>query len=128
MSKTEAHWGLRAALAVTFSALVAAGTWASHADPRPTALAVGRSGGGTGTSAVTPPTTIPSPPSTRPTHRADGCGLSLASGAPVSPVGHCTILEIGDSLGNDLGWGLTRHLAAGTGLSLVQLDRSATGL
>ena len=27
-------------------------------------------------------------------------------------VGHCTVLEIGDSLGNDLGWGISRHLSA----------------
>jgi len=76
-----------------------------------------------------------------------GCGLSLSgrvqaesnghlrSGnshsvtfAPAAPVGSCTVLEIGDSLGNDLGWGLSRHLASTSGLSLVQLDRSSTGL
>lgn len=76
-----------------------------------------------------------------------GCGLSLsgrvqpesnghtrsgnspsATSASTAPVGSCTVLEIGDSLGNDLGWGLSRHLAAKSGLNLVQLDKSSTGL
>jgi hypothetical protein len=67
-----------------------------------------------------------------------GCGFSLsgqASATPTTvvqtsqaPVGHCTVLEIGDSLGNDIGWGLARHLAPATGVNLIQLDKSATGL
>jgi lysophospholipase L1-like esterase len=57
-----------------------------------------------------------------------GCQLSLSAGAPVLPVGSCTVLEIGDSLGNDLGWGLARELPSGSSLNLVQLDKSATGL
>lgn len=56
-----------------------------------------------------------------------GCGFSLQRRG-LAPVGRCTILEIGDSLGNDIGWGLVRHVAATSGLNLVQLDRSATGL
>jgi len=28
----------------------------------------------------------------------------------LSAIGHCTVLEIGDSLGNDIGWGLARQL------------------
>jgi uncharacterized protein len=57
-----------------------------------------------------------------------GCELSLSAGAPVVPVGSCTVLEIGDSLGNDLGWGLPRELSSGSSLKLVQLDKSSTGL
>jgi uncharacterized protein len=57
-----------------------------------------------------------------------GCQLSLSSGAPVVTIGSCTVLEIGDSLGNDLGWGLARELPPGSGLDLVQLDKSSTGL
>ncbi len=65
----------------------------------------------------------------RPTREGSGrgCGFSLERHVP-APVGHCTVLEIGDSLGNDIGWGLGRHISAGSGLDLVQLDRSATGL
>lgn len=58
---------------------------------------------------------------------AGGCGLSLVARVTAA-VGHCTVLEIGDSLGNDLGWGLRRELAAASGLDLVQLDKSASGL
>jgi hypothetical protein len=57
-----------------------------------------------------------------------GCELSLSAGAPVVPVGSCTVLEIGDSLGNDLGWGLARELPSVSSLKLVQLDKSSTGL
>jgi hypothetical protein len=57
-----------------------------------------------------------------------GCELSLSAGAPVLPAGSCTVLEIGDSLGNDLGWGLARELPSGSSLNVVQLDKSATGL
>ena len=43
-------------------------------------------------------------------------------------LGRCVVLEIGDSLGNDLGWGLARELHATPGLTLVQLDKSSSGL
>jgi len=43
-------------------------------------------------------------------------------------IGHCTALEIGDSLGNDLGWGLARELASTHALKLMQEDKSASGL
>jgi hypothetical protein len=38
------------------------------------------------------------------------------------------VLEIGDSLGNDLGWGLNRQFAGNPGMVLVQKDKSSTGL
>ena len=64
------------------------------------------------------------------------CGFALATsaasghvGAPSTrPVGRCTVLEIGDSIGNDLGWGIQRHVPAASGLNFVQKDRSSTGL
>lgn len=37
-------------------------------------------------------------------------------------------MEIGDSLGADLGYGLSRHLAANSGLNLLLFDRASTGL
>ena len=70
----------------------------------------------------------PGPASANVVREFGGCELSLSAGAPVLPVGSCTVLEIGDSLGNDLGWGLARELPSGSGLNLVQLDKSATGL
>lgn len=74
---------------------------------------------------------------TRPS-QGGGCGFALTSAttsasshAPVAtakPVGRCTVLEIGDSLGNDLGWGMERHVTATSGLTPVQKDVSSTGL
>jgi hypothetical protein len=43
-------------------------------------------------------------------------------------IGHCTILEIGDSLGNDLGWGMARQLGHDHQVRLVQADKSSSGL
>ena len=65
--------------------------------------------------------------------RASHCPLNLAA----MPAGkgasltlrprECTVLEIGDSLGNDLGWGLQRELNY-PWLHLVQEDKSSSGL
>jgi hypothetical protein len=38
------------------------------------------------------------------------------------------VLEVGDSLGNDLGWGLARELGKDRELHLVQADKSSSGL
>lgn len=38
------------------------------------------------------------------------------------------MLEIGDSLGNDVGWGLARELGHDHAVRLVQADKSSTGL
>lgn len=43
-------------------------------------------------------------------------------------LGRCRVLEIGDSLGEDLGWGLSRELAATHGLQLIMRDATSTGL
>ena len=61
-------------------------------------------------------------------HAQGPCGFSLAASAVSAPVGQCTVLEIGDSLGNDLGWGLQREVSPGSGLRLIQMDKSASGL
>lgn len=45
-----------------------------------------------------------------------------------TPLRRCRILEIGDSIGVDLGWGLQREIASVPGLDLVAADRSSTGL
>ena len=47
---------------------------------------------------------------------------------PSRAVGRCTVLEIGDSLGEDLGIGLEQVLAQTSGLNLVMLDKVSTGL
>lgn len=57
-----------------------------------------------------------------------GCGFSLGAAGGASPVGRCTVLEVGDSIGNDIGWGLARQVTPSSGVNLVQLDKSASGL
>ena len=66
--------------------------------------------------------------STSPTSGTTTSTPSQSGSVPIRVVGHCTVLEIGDSLGNDLGWGLARELASTHALRLVQKDKSASGL
>jgi uncharacterized protein len=53
---------------------------------------------------------------------------SVVSNVAVLAPGRCTVLEIGDSLGNDLGWGMARQLGHDHALRLVQADKSSSGL
>src|SRR5579863_9793878 len=109
------------------------------------------------TSTSTTPTTQPSPPvSNLPppivnmaAFRPPGGGCYFSTGAPIPsnattssstptttvpsgigarPIGHCTVLEIGDSLGNDLGWGMARQLGHDHEVHLVPADKSSSGL
>ena len=43
-------------------------------------------------------------------------------------LGHCRLLEIGDSLGDDLEYGLRHELQYTPGLKLIQRNKSSTGL
>ncbi len=43
-------------------------------------------------------------------------------------LGHCRILEIGDSIGSELGWGLGREIFKVPGIELIERDKSSTGL
>jgi len=71
-----------------------------------------------------------------------GCGFSPASAlvrtstststttrhhAPFA-LGHCRLLEIGDSLGDDLEYGIRHELQLTPGLKLIQRNKSSTGL
>jgi hypothetical protein len=118
----RADWRLRGRLVAVLAALV--GTSLLLAGPRlpnrpPAAPAALAEPG--------PAAPQPSPPAPVARRPAGPCGLDAAD-VPVAPVGRCTVVEIGDSLGADLGWGLAREVPAGSGLDLVQLDRSSTGL
>lgn len=128
-TSSSADWRLRAGLLAVLAALLGTSIALSGAprlhpiatpirvtDPSPAAVALPSSA----------PTPVP-PRVTAPTHPPGTCGLTPADVAP-GPVGHCTILEIGDSLGADLGWGLAREVAASSGLDLIQLDKPSTGL
>jgi uncharacterized protein len=112
--------------------------------------------GPTTTSATTSPTTtvptgplenLPPPIVNMSAFKPPGAGCRFSTGAPLptdgssttdtstttsvptlSAIGHCTVLEIGDSLGNDLGWGLARQLGHDDEVRLVQADKSSSGL
>jgi hypothetical protein len=109
-------------------------TPASSGQARGVAGTAGAAGAGA-TGATNPPATVKG--AVTQATVGGNCGLSLqalASGprgprtTVPAPIGQCTVLEVGDSLGNDLGWGLSRHVAPTAGLKLVQLDKSDTGL
>ncbi len=140
MARRTADWGLRVALLAALTALVTTALIV-HAMPPPTgplpAAVRGTHGGRTrGHAKTRVHATTPTAPTvpgavfgevTR-AHAGGGCGFSLGAQAASTPVGSCTVLEIGDSLGNDLGWGLLREVAPSSGLRLVQMDKSASGL
>ena len=72
---------------------------------------------------------IPTTPSDTSTSSGPTTSTSSTTTVPtISAIGHCTVLEIGDSLGNDLGWGLARQLGHDHEVHLVQADKSASGL
>lgn len=90
-----------------------------------------------------PASTPPSSPTTSTSASAQaryrptkGCGFSLAAdprfdGTATSgpqAVGHCTIVEVGDSVGDQVSWGFEQHIPSGSGLTVIRLDRPSTGL
>lgn len=147
-------WPLRSALILAMGALVVvsvvfyqlqrdsgAATTTTRAT---TTTSTTRPSGGTPTTTGVTTTTlrqggtgIPPTPVTAqggPTTPSRGCNFAMSppkgssTPTPTRAIGHCTVLEIGDSLGNDLGWGLARVLTDNPGLHLIQMDRSDTGL
>ncbi len=144
MERRSAYWGLRAVLFTVLAALVTSSLIVealppsvrkTFAESPPTSHKRGGSGG---TNLNNPSggagrPTVPQIPGaftgtvTEP-QVGGGCGFALSGQVNPAPVGSCTVLEIGDSLGNDLGWGLQREVAPDSGLRLIQLDKSSTGL
>lgn len=82
----------------------------------------------TSTTSTSTTTSSTSSTTTTPTTTTTTATTTTVPSTHVSVIGHCTVLEIGDSLGNDLGWGLQRQLAHAPGLRLVQKDKSSSGL
>lgn len=101
--------------------------------PAPTGSATG---GPTGSTPATSPSTTTSASAQTRFRPTKACGFSLAAdpgldgtGAPGAvAVGHCTLLEVGDSVGDQVAWGFERHVPAGAGLNVIRLDRPSTGL
>ena len=48
--------------------------------------------------------------------------------AQASTLGHCIVLQVGDSVGNNLGYGLSAQVQGTPGLSLVLRGKASTGL
>jgi uncharacterized protein len=73
----------------------------------------------------------PTPTTTSPSGEGDPSAVTTsATTSPVrtTPLRRCRILEIGDSIGTELSWGLEREIGSVSGLDLVATDRTSTGL
>jgi hypothetical protein len=60
--------------------------------------------------------------------KAKGCNFDLLAETVASSAGTCNILVVGDSLGNNLAYGMQRQLDKTTGIDLVVKSKSSTGL
>lgn len=78
---------------------------------------------------IDPPTeeTPPTDPITKKL-LADGCNLNASVTATQQPLGTCKFLVIGDSLGNNLGFGLLGQLRNKPGLITTDKAKASTGL
>ncbi|MDH2904237.1 MAG: DUF459 domain-containing protein [Actinomycetota bacterium] len=131
------RWTLRAKLLGALSVLVLVGVLVESTKPGASIPATTTSGPVTTSIKFHHPTTTvtTSPAFTTPSatlnQRSHGCGLALSpprGTVAISTIGHCSVLEIGDSLGTDLGWGLARELASTSTFRLHLMDQSSTGL
>ena len=77
---------------------------------------------------TTTTTTTPTSSTTGETSTSVVATSTPSARVAASPLGHCRILEIGDSIGSELGWALQREVGTLHGLSLVTRGRSSTGL
>ncbi len=59
---------------------------------------------------------------------ADGCNLNTDLNAKRKPLGNCKILLVGDSLGNNLAYGMLGQLTKEPTLKFVRKAKSSTGL
>lgn len=60
--------------------------------------------------------------------KAKGCNFDLLAEEVASSAGKCTILIVGDSLGNNLAYGMQRQLEKTAGIDLVIKSKASTGL
>ena len=60
--------------------------------------------------------------------KTKGCNFDLLAETVASSAGKCTILVVGDSLGNNLAYGMQRQLEKTTGINLVIKSKASTGL
>ena len=57
-----------------------------------------------------------------------GCNLALEAEAVAPKIGKCKILVVGDSLGNNLGWGMYDQLSRTEGITMYVRSKASTGL
>jgi len=133
-ARGQQRWPLRLVLSFVLLLLLVTGWWLRSPSPPAHALTspatTGAGGASTTSSVVVPHFAVVERPLANPLalhEPARGCGFAMAP-APTRAVGHCTVLEIGDSLGSDLAWGLSRELSATHSIRLFQEDLSSTGL
>lgn len=60
--------------------------------------------------------------------KAKGCNLNVLAETKAPSVGKCTVMVVGDSLGNNLAYGMQRQLEATKGLNMVIRSKASTGL
>lgn len=68
------------------------------------------------------------PPATETTSTSVTSTTVAPPSSSPSTIGHCTVLQIGDSVGNNLGYGLWNETGNTPGLSLVLKGKASTGL
>lgn len=57
-----------------------------------------------------------------------GCNLALEAASVAPKPGNCKILVVGDSLGNNLGWGMYDQLSRTDGITMYVRSKASTGL
>lgn len=132
------HWTLRAKLLGVLATLVLVGILVESTQPGASIPSTTSSSASvTTTITIRHPTTtvttnpVFTTPSAALNQRSRGCGLATSlpgRAVTTSGIGHCNVLEIGDSLGTDLGWGLENELASTSTFRLHLMDKTSTGL
>ncbi len=135
---SPSHWTLRAKLLGVLGTLVLVGILVESTQPGVSIPSTTTPSASVTTSIkfhhpTTTVTTNPAftTPSAALNQRARGCGLATSlprRTVATSAIGHCSVLEIGDSLGTDLGWGLDSEMATTSTFRLHLMDKTSTGL
>ena len=60
--------------------------------------------------------------------KANGCNFNVLAETNAPSAGKCTVMVVGDSLGNNLAYGMQRQLEATKGLNIVIRSKASTGL
>ena len=126
------HFRPRPVLILALGMLLALGLVLQFVGQPIGAVANGTKQHGHTTTTVAPTPPAVSPLSFSPPGRGCAMDVNVPATAPAkrhsAPIGHCTVLEIGDSLGVDLGYGLYHQLPVKTGVHFISTAKVSTGL